>query len=236
MEENINKWNSKLKIILDKEKNYPNIQQLYVKIKEFLHGNTEIDFEKTKGKIIELCNNHQFDCSNMQSINIYKPTWTSNETYIYMDIYITGKFNGIMHIQSSSGYTTKNGYRQDIYYIGDYDCYIRSELSRRIKDHYLNYRDEIFDVFVDLLFDKDCYLKYDCQYNRYELWDNEPERYSDTLAGKSYDDYLKYDNYNLSYKKYKNLKVLIKSNSISKFAEEKLYGSKESIEWTNYKL
>lgn len=231
-------WDKKLqKIIKDEDAKYKDVRGLYKKIVDYIHGNTNINTENTANDVTKICKEFQLDGSIVADINIQNRNKSEqvNSMSLMISIKIQGNFTGQILIETSPGYTMKNGERENIYYVSEYNCKVESDKIKKIKEYYLRFKDYNAETFIDLVLYKDKYVKYDSSFDSYEIWNNKPGTYEDNLNGniRIHDEDRYYKNY---YKMYRNLNKIIGLEDINTYARENLKYDKQRIEWYEYSL
>lgn len=228
----MSKWEQKLDLILKEEKEkHKGVYELSKKIKEFLHGNTNIDTDVTRRDLLRLSFSSPLNGLRIEDISVEQVK--ENPQFLEIKISLIGSYNWKIHIKTSPG--TMGNNREPIYYVSDYDCFIVSELQQRIKNYYITYKHRNVEKFIDTAMEKDVYLKFDTQFRNYTIWDSHPESYGDSITG-SDSTYNEMEQYKTYYKTYLNLNQLTKARKVSEFAYDKLRGSKQTIDWYEYRL
>lgn len=235
----MSKWKRRLDEILQREtQGYPDIEKLFNKIKNHLHGNTNINTLQTEIDINEICKNHTLDRSKIEKVIIMSNSKKveENSMSLIIEIHISGNFEGIIHIETGAGYTTKNNIREPIYYIFSSDCRFESKGKDKIKKYLLSFKHDNAHKFIDLVFDRDdLFVDYGSKYQHYTVWDKKHELYEDIISG-SNEEYNEDRYFAAYYEIHKNLEKLHKAQNIREFARNKLDGKREKVEWYEYSL
>ena len=226
----MNNTHKKLQDILKRERKVPkDIETLYQKLYDNIHGNTNINTQATKKLIHKIVQENKIDNSEVTDIEIRenKP----NSCYLHITLSIEGKYNGRINFETWSGTKTSTG--EDIYYIPSVERYYKSDLEKKILEYYKNtYPRLIEELFLDIAIDRKKYLKLDTTNNKYELWDREPSKYSDTMQGEYFDRRKPIN----SYYKYENLGKIFNHKTIRDFGNKSDWSNwtTETIEWKRY--
>jgi len=131
---------------------------------------------------------------------------------------------------TSGGYWGRS--LETLYYCNSYnkDLLLMNQTKVLKKNVKYILRQEFLNNIIELGFDfdKDVYLEFDDKYNKYMIWDKEPDNYCDIIK----------DGYNDEYKErqLRNLKKIKKCNNIQQYCKDELYGEEQKIEWTEYRL
>ncbi|PHA03026.1 hypothetical protein COE51_01400 [Bacillus pseudomycoides] len=236
----MSKWERRLDKILKEEKDrLTELRQLEKEIRKQIHDSINISKEFIETTVKEICDGFELRNNQIESINI-DPLYKSSENaefYWKISIVIKGDFNGIITIETSKGWREKKEGKVDIFYVFQQESNIESFKEEKISFYYKGMLNYTSDNFVDLLLDRDFYMKYDDYFKTYEIWSKDMGQYESGIKGD-----LRLYGGNRGYKSYKktydNLNKLYKCDDIKEFAENELYGSEESYtyEWTEYKL
>lgn len=176
--------------------------------------------------------------SNVVNIEVKESMYNCNKEkgldtpFLYITLIIKGVYGGQIYFETCAG-SRNTG--EPIYYICSHERAYKSELEDKIMNYYKNtYPRLIEELFLDIALDKNKYLNLDTNFHKYELWDSNPNDYSNTMEGY----YFNEDKFMSSYYKYESLGRIYNYKKVEDFGENDdcANWTTESVEWRRYYL
>ncbi|KON87434.1 hypothetical protein AF332_11750 [Sporosarcina globispora] len=235
----MSKWEKRAKeIISNEKKKHVAVYELGKRIYKKTHGFNPVNKELLRKEIMEICNSADLIDSLVSEVD-FQPRFkqSNDESDQLITIYIEGDFNGSIKLETGGGTRNTNDGKIPIFYAWSTTSEVTSLKEQKLQEFYKQYKDSSVEKLIDLALENKYFLTYEDCYKNYEIWHKEPSQYGSSIKGelKFFDEQEDSHRYK---EKYNNLKKLMDSSDIKKFAEEHLYAKEESYtyEWTEYKL